>query len=268
MTISGNPNTVITYAYDPFGRRIQKNVNGTITNYVYDKDAIILAYDQYGNVQTRFTQGLRIDEPLAVDNTSQVYYYHADGLGSIAALTNASQSVVQSYAYDTFGNITNGTPTITQPYTYTAREYDSETGLYFYRARYYDPTVGRFLTRDPIGLRGGFNLYTYVKNNAINRKDPLGLFDNPLVKIPSFSDSFPNSKCAAPIADIIAGGIEAGFAISFGIASAVGSAAGPEFWWMPVLYGGAVAEAGADAIDRISTGIETLGKQECKPKCQ
>jgi RHS repeat-associated protein len=174
VEISGTPSTVITYTYDPFGRRVQKNVNGTITNYVYDKEAIILAYDQYGNVTTRFTHGLNIDEPLAVDNTSQVYYYHADGLGSIINLTNASGSVVQSYTYDTFGNITSGLPT-SQPYTYTAREYDSETGLYFYRARYYDPKAGRFLTRDPIGFRGGINVYAYTSNNPINKVDPTGL---------------------------------------------------------------------------------------------
>jgi RHS repeat-associated protein len=61
-------------------------------------------------------------------------------------------------------------------YTYTAREYDSETGLYFYRARYYDPRAGRFLTKDPIGFAGGFNQYAYVENNPVNWVDPWGLW--------------------------------------------------------------------------------------------
>jgi len=65
---------------------------------------------------------------------------------------------------------------IAQPYTFTAREYDPETGLYFYRARYYDPTQGRFLTRDPIGFAGGdVNLYAYVSNDPVNWSDPWGL---------------------------------------------------------------------------------------------
>ena len=45
------------------------------------------------------------------------------------------------------------------------------------RARYYDPQAGRFLSRDPIGFKGGINYYTYARNNAVNRKDPLGLQD-------------------------------------------------------------------------------------------
>lgn len=58
---------------------------------------------------------------------------------------------------------------------YTAREYDSETGLYYYRARYYDAKAGRFISEDPIGLLGGINLYSYVKNNPVNMIDPRGL---------------------------------------------------------------------------------------------
>ncbi|MBP1762715.1 MAG: repeat protein [Firmicutes bacterium] len=64
-------------------------------------------------------------------------------------------------------------------YTYTAREYDSETGLYYYRARYYDPKAGRFITRDPIGFKGGINQYAYVFNNPIKYTDPEGLFPGP-----------------------------------------------------------------------------------------
>jgi RHS repeat-associated protein len=65
---------------------------------------------------------------------------------------------------------------VVQPYTYTAREYDTETGLYYYRARYYDPKAGRFITRDPIGFDGGINQYAYVSNNPINFVDPTGKF--------------------------------------------------------------------------------------------
>ncbi|MBN2439237.1 MAG: hypothetical protein JXL20_11640, partial [Deltaproteobacteria bacterium] len=126
-------------------------------------------------VTARYIHGPGIDEPLAMEKNSQMYYYHADSLGSIIALTDSTGNIMQSYRYDAFGNIMNGAPTITQPYTYTAREYDPETGLLYYRARYYDPKAGRFITRDPIGFAGGINFYVYVANNPLNLIDPSGL---------------------------------------------------------------------------------------------
>jgi len=165
----------IIYAYDPLGRRIAKSFGDVVNWYVYDGNAIIAAYNSSGTVTARYAHGLNIDEPLAVQQGSATSFYHADGLGSIVALTNAAGSVVQTYSYDSFGNITPSGG-ITQPFTYTAREYDSETGLYFYRARYYDPKAGRFITKDPISFAGGdVNLYGYVKNNPVNKTDPHGL---------------------------------------------------------------------------------------------
>jgi len=61
------------------------------------------------------------------------------------------------------------------PYLFTARRYDSETGLYYYRARYYNPQIGRFMQPDPIGHENGMNVYTYVGNNPSMRRDPHGL---------------------------------------------------------------------------------------------
>lgn len=60
-------------------------------------------------------------------------------------------------------------------YTYTGREWEPEAGLYFNRARFYDPSLGRFLSRDPIGEQGSVNLYGYVDNDPINAIDPTGL---------------------------------------------------------------------------------------------
>ncbi|MHB8770119.1 MAG: C1 family peptidase [Syntrophales bacterium] len=166
-----------TYTYDPLGRRIEKNVNGTVTRYLYDGEDILLEYDQAGTVITRYIHGPGIDEPLTMERNGELYYYHADDLGSIIVLTNSTGTVVQSYRYDAFGNILNGMPTVVQPYTYAAREYDPETGLYFYRARYYDPKAGRFITKDPIGFAGGINVYAYVNNNPVRYIDPMGLYN-------------------------------------------------------------------------------------------
>ena len=84
--------------------------------------------------------------------------------------------MVNSYIYNSFGKIVKQTGTIANPYTYTGREFDSESGLYYYRARYYDAVSGRFLTEDELFL-DAVNLYIYVDNDPLNMVDPLGFIE-------------------------------------------------------------------------------------------
>ena len=66
------------------------------------------------------------------------------------------------------------------PHQYTGRQYDAESGLYHYRARAYSPDIGRFMQQDPAGMVDGPNLYAYVGNNPVNRRDPSGMWlENP-----------------------------------------------------------------------------------------
>lgn len=84
-------------------------------------------------------------------------------------MTDTNGNKVQSYEYDSFGNITDiANPFFNQPYTYTGREYDAETGMYFYRARYYDASIGRFISEDPIGFEAG-DMYRLPAVAAIYR---------------------------------------------------------------------------------------------------
>lgn len=111
------------------------------------------------------------------------YYYHRDGLGSIAAISDENGNTVERYNYDVFGRVyivnTDGTPLegslIGNPYYFTGRMLDSETGLYYYRARMYSPALGRFLQTDPIGYADGMNWYAYCGNNPVILLDPSGL---------------------------------------------------------------------------------------------
>jgi RHS repeat-associated protein len=96
-------------------------------------------------------------------------------LGSVTAITDINTAVVQAYEYDSFG-AAQQSANFRNSYTYTGREWDKETGLYYYRARFYDPMDGRFISKDPIGFKGGdMMLYGYVQNNPINLVDPKGL---------------------------------------------------------------------------------------------
>jgi RHS repeat-associated protein len=81
--------------------------------------------------------------------------------------------------YDSFGKITASSGSVANPFRYTGRDFDSETGLYYYRARYYDPATGRFLSEDPWDADSMYedsNLYMYVENNPTNGADPFGLY--------------------------------------------------------------------------------------------
>jgi len=106
-------------------------------------------------------------------------FYEADGLGSITSLSSSTGTISNSYAFDTFGSSTALNGSFVNPYRYTARDYDAETGLQYSRARYYDSTAGRFISEDPIRFLGGHNFYAYAGNSPTNWVDPSGLrFDD------------------------------------------------------------------------------------------
>lgn len=107
------------------------------------------------------------------------YSYHFDATGNTIALTDQSGNIVSTYAYQPYGEMTQGqTQTITQPFTYVGRYgvMAEGSGYYYMRARYYDSGAGRFLSEDPLGFGGGdVNLYAYVAGNPVGWIDPLGL---------------------------------------------------------------------------------------------
>jgi len=174
VTLPGSGGTV-TFKYDPFGRRIYKSSSSGTSVFAYDGDNLIEETNAAGAVVARYEQTQNIDEPLAMLRSSATSYYHADGLGSISSLSNAAGSIANTYTYDSFGKLTASTGSLVNPFRYTARESDTETGLYYYRARYYDPTTGRFIGEDPAIFEGGLNFYPYVDNNPANYFDPIGL---------------------------------------------------------------------------------------------
>ena len=128
-----------------------------------------------GATQSTYVQGSLVDEPLAMLSSSLVSYHEADALGSITSLSNAAGVLVQTYSNDSFGNTTAATGSLTNPFRFTAREFDSETNIVYYRARYFDSITGRFITEDPLRFRAAANFYPYVGNDPVDLYDPLGL---------------------------------------------------------------------------------------------
>jgi RHS repeat-associated protein len=166
----------VSFKYDPFGRRIYKSSSSGTSVFAYDGDNLIEETNAAGAVVARYSQGLNIDEPLAMLRSSATSFYHADGLGSITSLANAAGALAQTYTFDSFGKQTATSGSLVNPFQYTGRESDSETGLYYYRARYYDPQTGRFLNEDPTRYAGGnVNFYPYASNAPTRLIDPVGL---------------------------------------------------------------------------------------------
>ena len=145
--VPGQNGGTTTFKYDPFSRRIQKSGPLGATNYLYDGLNAIEEVDNAGNVVVGYADSDVLDEPLAVLGSGTTSYYHADGVGSTISLSSSAGALANTYTYDSFGNLTTSTGTITNPFGYTAREFDPETGLYFYRARYLDSSTGRFMRR-------------------------------------------------------------------------------------------------------------------------
>jgi RHS repeat-associated protein len=144
--------------------------------YLYDGDGenVIEGIDSSGNVLARYTED-GMDEPFAELRSGTTSYYEQDGINSVTSLSTGAGALADTYTYDSFGKLTGSTGALTNPFQYTGREFDSESGLYFYRARYFDQSIGRFISEDPLRFAGdGANFYAYTLNDPVDYVDPMG----------------------------------------------------------------------------------------------
>jgi RHS repeat-associated protein len=158
------------YNYDGIGRRINKISNGQIKSFLYDTDDVVLDFNGDGS-KTDYLNGNWIDEKLR-QNQNGTSYFINDHLQSTIALTDSNGGVIERQSYEAFGK--SNVSSVTR-YGYTGRELEENLDLIYYRARWYDPTQGRFISEDPMEMKGGLNFYTYVKNNPLSNIDPYGL---------------------------------------------------------------------------------------------
>jgi RHS repeat-associated protein len=105
-------------------------------------------------------------------------------LGSVVAISDQAGNTIEKYEYSVYGEVnivakqngeTRPVSIVGNPYYFTGRHLDAETGLYYYRARMYSASLGRFLQTDPIGYADGLNWYLYCDNNPLVWIDPWGL---------------------------------------------------------------------------------------------
>lgn len=93
------------------------------------------------------------------------------------AYTYETASVDTEYEYSPFGEVIRsiGSYADVNPFRFSTKYLDLETGFYYYGYRHYDPATGRWLSKDPLGEAGGTNLYSFVENGGVNYWDYLGL---------------------------------------------------------------------------------------------
>ncbi|MBI2425911.1 MAG: RHS repeat-associated core domain-containing protein [Candidatus Hydrogenedentes bacterium] len=183
---------LVEYMYDGLGKRRFKVVNSSEWSwYRWDLGWNVLAeYADYPGTTTIWdvgalertythTPGGSVSRILAdvggtAPATGNYQYYFHDHLGSTRALHHQSKAVIASNEHTPYGEVYAASG-VTMPHTFTGKSYDAEDGLYFFPYRYYSPGMGRWTTRDPLGMVDGPNVYGYVGGSPTRNTDRLGL---------------------------------------------------------------------------------------------
>jgi RHS repeat-associated protein len=182
------------YHYDALGRRTRKVVNSgpgeQETRFLWQGYRLLQEQQANGSRQTYVYDPAETWSPLArIDHQQdaaqgEIFWFSTDLNGAPLEVTDAEGAVRWSGQYGSFGEVSRQTEGFYrlsgqaslhhQPLRYAGQYADRETGLHYNLFRYYDPQVGRFTVQDPIGLKGGTNLYAYAPN-PYSWIDPLGL---------------------------------------------------------------------------------------------
>jgi len=172
-----------TSAYDQANRLTSATVAGVTETSAYDGDGVRASRQTGGGPLTRYVTDPAAGLPVTLDDGTRKYVwglglayavagsgievYHADRLGSVRALTDATGTVIATYRSDELGIPLSATGSSGQPFRYTGKPSDA-SGLTYLRARFYDPSLGRFMSRDPFGgdtaAVGSLHRYTYAGN--------------------------------------------------------------------------------------------------------
>jgi len=170
-----------TYSIGGFLAQVREYRNGVLSNDTrYVRSGYLLVQERgAANTLTREYvwgqhRGGGIGGLLSLAQGGQFYSYFYDGKANVTALLDLGQSVAVAYRHDAFGIPLATSGSLNQPFRFSTKPYDPQTGLSDFGLRQYMPALGRWPNRDPIGELGGRNLYGFNYNNPIQFYDPDG----------------------------------------------------------------------------------------------
>ena len=170
--VNGKLESTGEYRYDSLGRRVakQSEINGKAEQKRFLWQGLRMLREEVPGQSSLYLYEPGSYAPLArVDQAEgeeqKLYYFHTDQIGTPLEMTDSEGEIVWQATYRSWGTIEQlAVSEVEQNLRFQGQYFDDETGLHYNTFRYYDPEVGRFVTQDPIGLDGGFNLYRYVPN--------------------------------------------------------------------------------------------------------
>jgi RHS repeat-associated protein len=186
----------VDYTYDSAGRMLTRDDGTDVTTFVWD------GWDLLSETTDSVTTDYLVPNGLIHSflRDGDLYVCHVDGLGSIRMVTDAAGDVVAQFEYGAWGELLEGSFDSVPgglPIGFVGAlgvRFDSATGLHYMRQRWYSSELQRFISRDPIGLDGGNNLYTYVGNSPTNYIDPTGTHYPGSQKCRSIEESMRNNR--------------------------------------------------------------------------
>ncbi|PIV29754.1 MAG: hypothetical protein COS35_10455 [Zetaproteobacteria bacterium CG02_land_8_20_14_3_00_50_9] len=173
--------TIADYDYDPFGRRLSKTVNGITSYFKYSDEGLTAEADSTGKITQSYgykpnsTWGT---DPLYMSINGAYHFYLNDHLGTPQQLATTIGSQSWAAIYEAFGKATVTASSVTSNLRFPGQYEDAKSGYHYNLFRIYDNGTGGYIKTDPIGMKGGMNLYLYANSNPLVYMDSLGLFDD------------------------------------------------------------------------------------------